>query len=173
MIVLAMLRPYLIDIGQSIDQIGIIMGITGTSLAAITSFFTGVFIHKFGGKICLIACSLLIFIAVLFIFIVSIVFSVKAAPAGIVYTMIALIWCAHGSATVFLYSIAMGKVREGRPATDFTLQTVLVQLSGLLLSVMGGLIAGAFSYRFLFAAGVVLALCSLIYNVTIYKKTIP
>jgi len=167
MIVLAMLRPYLIDLEQSIYQIGIIMGIIGTSLAAITSFFVGVFIRKFGKKISLIACSLLILISVLFIFIVS---CIEVVPIGVVYTMIALIWCTHGSATVILYSIAMGRVREGRSATDFTLQTVLVQLSGLVLSVIGGLIAGKFSYRFLFAVGVLLAFSSLIYIITIYKK---
>ncbi len=167
MTVLAMLRPYMIDIGQSIQQIGMVMGIMGTSAAAISSLLAGILIKKYGKKKNLIAFSILILVSVLFILMVS---CSKAASPAMVYAAITLIWCAHGFATVMMYSVAMGKIREGRTGTDFTLQTVVVQLSGLILSVMGGLIAGKFSYRYLFAVGVFLALCSLIYSMTTYKK---
>ncbi len=169
MVVLAMLRPYMVDLGQSIHQIGIVMGVAGTSAAAVSSLLAGVFIRKYGKKIMLVICSLLILIAIAFILLVS---CLDNAPVGLVYLAITLVWSAHGFATVMMYSIAMGKIREGRAGTDFTLQTVMIQLSGLFLSAIGGQIAGRGSYQCLFAVGLLLALCSLVYTMTVYKKTI-
>jgi predicted MFS family arabinose efflux permease len=166
MATLAMLRPYMVDLGQSIDRIGIVTGIAGTSSAALSSCVAGMLIKKYGQKPNIVGFSIFILAAVLFISLVS---CFENVPHQAVYAAVALIWCAHGFAMVMIYSVAMGKVRNRRSGTDFTLQTVVVQLSGLILSAVGGQIAGKFSYLCLFAFGLLLGICSLIYVATIYK----
>src|SRR5699024_11014168 len=45
---LAMLKPYLVDMGFSTNQIGFIFGIIGTALGFIASFFDGIIVRKLG-----------------------------------------------------------------------------------------------------------------------------
>ena len=166
MVTLAMLRPYLIDLGQSIDQIGIVTGIVGASAAAASSCVAGALVRRYGQKRNIVGFAVFITAAVSAMLTVS---CLSKAPLWSVYAAVTLAWCAYGFATVMIYSVAMGKIRSGRTGTDFTLQTVLVQLGGLILSVAGGQIAGRFSYRSLFAFGLCVALCSLMYVARIYK----
>lgn len=166
---LAMMRPYLIDLGQSIEQVGVTMGLMGTSVAALSSLAAGMLMHRLGKRRCLVPCSLVVLAAVAFAFAVSLW---GHASIGLARAACLGIWLAHGFATVTVYGFAMGRVRQGCAGTDFTLQTTLTQLGALLLSVLAGFVAGSFGYSVLFAAATLLGGVALIYNVSIYKPHI-
>ena len=73
---------------------------------------------------------------------------------------IVLLWSAYGMATIVVYTTSMDCVRKGCEGTDFTIQTVLTHLSGLLIAFLSGL----------FIFEVILASISLIYIFYFFRK---
>ncbi len=167
--ILAMLRPYLVDLGYSKKEIGYLFGILGTITATICSLLAGFLIRRYGKKNCRVGIAFLILTATIYLLWVSLG---HTDPVHI-YSGILFLWGTYGMATVIVYTMSMDLARSGREGTDFTLQTVLTHLSGMLLAVLGGQIAGKTSYSWLFGFGVLLSLISFFYNLLIYKTQIP
>ena len=92
-------------------------------------------------------------------------FNKTAFVIGIIY-----IQACYGLATVVLYTTAMQCVRPGREGTDFTIQIVISHVSGLLIAVLAGTVAHIFDYRGLYIAETVVAIISLIYVLSAFKK---
>lgn len=164
--ILAMLRPYLVDLGYSKQEIGFLFGILGTATATLCSLLAGFLIHRYGKRVCRVAFAFLILLATAYILWIS----NGHTQTIYLYSGVILIWASYGMATVLVYNTAMDLVRAGKEGTDFTLQTVLTHLSGMLLAVLSGQIAGKFSYPYLFAFACVLAFISFIYNLFFYKN---
>lgn len=76
----------------------------------------------------------------------------------------------YGMATIVVYTTAMDCVRPGREGTDFTVQTVITHLSGMLMAILSGKIADHTGYHGLFFFEVSLALLSLVYILTVFRK---
>lgn len=74
-------------------------------------------------------------------------------------------------ATIIVYTTAMDCVRPGREGTDFTIQTVLTHLSGLLIALLSGIIADKAGYHGLFLSETVLASISLIYILFAFRRS--
>jgi 3-hydroxyisobutyrate dehydrogenase-like beta-hydroxyacid dehydrogenase len=72
--------------------------------------------------------------------------------------------------TIVVYTTAMDCVRPGREGTDFTIQTVITHLSGMLMAILSGRIADHTGYHGLFFFEASIALISLIYIVTVFRK---
>ena len=159
--ILAMLRPYLVDLGYTKESIGWLFGVGGTLMAAGSSLLTGWLVKVFGRRKISLTGSILLLAAVSYIWWVSVF---QSSNTHFVHSAITGIWIAYGMASVVVYTCAMRRVREGCEGTDFTIQTVLIHLVGMVLAGISGLIAGKLSYSFLFGFGTVLALVSLIYN---------
>ena len=64
----------------------------------------------------------------------------------------------------------MNCVRPGREGTDFTVQTVLTHLSGMLMAVVSGAVADKLDYHGLFAMEALIATVSVFYVLSIFKK---
>ena len=165
--ILSMMRPWLVDLGYSIKEIGVMSGIIGTSAAFCASFGAGFLVRRIGiyrARI-LFAC---------FILMVTLCFlgiSLTGHPsAGLLYGGIILMWASYGMATIVVYTSAMECVRPGREGTDFNVQTVLTHLSGILVAALSGAVADRLGYHGLFAAEVSIATLSLIYILFIFKK---
>ena len=73
-------------------------------------------------------------------------------------------------ATIVVYTTAMDCVRPGREGTDFTIQTVITHLSGMLMAILSGKIADHTGYHGLFLFETSIALLSLIYILTFFRK---
>ena len=73
-------------------------------------------------------------------------------------------------ATIVAYTSAMECVRPGREGTDFTVQTVLTHLSGIIMAALSGAVANHFGYQGLFAAELMIALLSLLYIIQFFQK---
>ena len=81
-----------------------------------------------------------------------------------------LLWGSYGLATIVVYTSAMEQVRQGREGTDFTLQTVITHLSGILLAVASGKMADATGYSGLFLFEMIVALTSFVFVFFAFKK---
>ena len=165
--ILSMLRPWLVDLGYSMKEIGMMSGIVGTSAAFCASFGAGFLVRRIGiyrARI-LFAC---------FILMVTLCFlgiSLTEHPSTcLLYGGIILMWASYGMATIVVYTSAMECVRPGREGTDFTVQTVLTHLSGILVAALSGAVADRLGYHGLFAAEVSIATLALLYILSIFKK---
>ncbi len=163
--ILPMLRPYMVDLKYDVGEIGFIVGIAGTLTAVVCSGAAGLCIRRHGLKKYRPVGALLILLATVYVFILSLT---EPSTLGI-YLAVIFVWGAYGSATVAVYTTAMNIVRGKREGTDFTLQTVLVHFSGMIIAGTSGFIAGKMNYSGLFGFAVLLSLVSLLYNLFFYK----
>lgn len=166
--ILAMLKPYLVDLGYDVKQIGVMSGIFGTSIAAGTAILGGYVVKKLKVSVSLIIFSVLnISAGVYFWQISQIIPSLQQ-----IYIGIAILWGAYGFSTVVIYTKSMNIVRKGREGTDFTLQIVLTHLSGMLVAIFSGKLADKITYTGLFKYEAMLAFVVLVYVILLsrYKK---
>ena len=164
--ILAMLKPFLVDLGYKVNEIGFMSGIVGTSVAALSAIFAGFLIKKLGRYNSLIGFSLLGVIATAFIWLISL--GTPGTP--LIYLGIILIWGAYGLQTVAIYTTSMDNVRAGREGTDFTIQIVITHLSSLIIAVMSGKIADSFSYHGLFLVETALSIVTFVALLIFYRK---
>ena len=166
--ILSMMRPWLVDLGYSMQQIGLMSGVLGTSAAFCASFGAGFLVRRIG-------CSRARVLFALFILGTTLYFlalSLSAAPAAaLLYAGIILLWSSYGMATIVVYTTAMECVRPGREGTDFTVQTILTHLSGIAVAALSGTLADRLGYSGLFAAEAVLAAISLVYILILFRNT--
>lgn len=165
---LAMLKPWLVDLGYGMKEIGMMCGIAGTSVGAAASLAGGFVVKRVGCGKARPAIALLILIANLYL----LALSCGAPGAWQLYGGIALLWGAYGMATIVVYTTAMECVRPGREGTDFTLQTVITHLSGMLMAIICGRIADTWGYEGLFSFESIMALFSLIYVTVVFRRAL-
>jgi len=155
--ILAMLKPWMVDLGYNIREIGFMSGIVGTSTATLAAFLAGWIIKAIGRKSSLYLFLSVTIVASVFFWIIS-----TGTPSkALLYTGICLLWGGYGFATVAIYTTSMDIVRKGREGTDFTIQIVITHLSGIIMAVMSGQIAGKIGYRGLFGFEVLMGMVAL------------
>ena len=165
--ILSMMRPWLVDLGYSMKEIGVMSGIIGTSSAFCASFGAGFIVRRIGiftARI-LFAC----FILLTTLYFLGLVM-LGTPTTAMLYGGIVLMWMSYGMATIVVYTSAMECVRPGREGTDFTVQTVLTHLSGIIMSGLSGAVADHFGYYGLFLAEVIIASISLVYIILLFRK---
>jgi Arabinose efflux permease len=163
---LAMMKPYLVDKGYNIGEIGIMNGIAGTLAGFLFSFAGGVIIKKVGRRIARILFAVVILITSLFFVGLS-----QVEPTTMrLYIGIALLWGSYGMATVIVYTTSMDNVRTGREGTDFTLQSVITHISSMIVVVVGGKVADITGYEGLFFFQTILAVVSLLYVLITFRN---
>lgn len=156
---LAMLRPYLVDLGYSMQDIGVMSGIVGTGFAFLSSFLAGRFLRKIGRSIARILFACFILLSTLYF----LTFIGKVPSTTDIYIGIFLLWGGYGFGTIEVYTTAMDLVRPGREGTDFTIQIVLTHLSGIVVAILSGHVAQRWGYDALFVMASGLAALSLCY----------
>jgi len=165
--ILTMLKPWLVDLGYSIKEIGIYSGVYGALSGAIAAIFIGIQMKRIGEKKAL-------YIILSFALLVGLFFW-KLSLTTPTYLLLQLaiigLWSAYGMATVFVYTYSMNMVRKGREGTDFTIQIVLTHLGSLFLAVVSGKISQTFGYSNLFLSEVIIGCILLIVIPFLYKKT--
>ena len=158
--ILSMMRPWLVDLGYSMKEIGVMSGIVGTSVAFCASFGAGFLLRRIGLSLARILFASFILATTCYFFGIS---CLSHPSTPVLYGGILLLWSSYGMATIVVYTSAMECVRPGREDTDFTVQTVLTHLSGILMAALSGSVANHFGYQGLFAAELFIALMSLLY----------
>lgn len=164
---LAMLRPMLVDYGYDIKQIGIMSGIIGTSIGCIASLVAGFIVRRFGRFYPRIAFAFCILITAGY-------FHCLITHIGLtdmtLYIGICMLWGTYGMSTIVVYTTAMDSVRTGYEGTDFTLQTVITHLSGMIMAAISGKFASEFGYANFFLLEFGIAFLSLIYILLAFKN---
>ena len=163
---LSLLRSFLVDHGYNMKEIGLISGILGTGVAFFASWGAGFFVRKYGVFKARIAFASVIFITTLYFFLML----SDAITTLRVCIGVALLWATYGMCTIVVYVSSMERVRPGREGTDFTIQTVITHLSGMMMAVVSGAIAQHYGYRLFFAIEIAIALASLVYILSVFKQ---
>lgn len=163
---LAMIKPYLVDLGYDMHEIGIMSGIAGTFIGFIASYGGGVLVKRIGCFKARVLFAMFLLSATLYF----ILLSYLAPTILLLYIGIFLLWGSYGMATIVVYTTAMKCVRPGREGTDFTIQTVITHLSSILVVIASGKIADLMGYHGLFIFESLLALTSLIYIICVFRN---
>lgn len=164
--ILTMLKPYLVDLGYEVKQIGFMAGIFGTAVGSLMTLPAGFFIRKQGlKKSVFLLAAINTFAAAYFLFL-----TFTGHPLYMIYIAVVLLWSAYAMSSVFVYTMSMQVVRSGREGSDFTIQIVITHLSSLVIAVFSGKIADAITYRGLFAIELVLCVLILISLPFIFKE---
>ncbi len=165
---LAMVKPYLVDLGYKTSEIGFMFGVFGSLSGCLCSCAGGYVIRSLGRYYSRILFACIILATTLLFYFLSL-----STPGSVLlYVAIFCLWGSYGLSSVLVYTIAMDYVREGREGTDFTLQTVITHLSSMIIAVSSGKLADCLGYSGLFLAEVGLAVLSLVYILTCFKKTV-
>lgn len=162
---LAMVKPWLVDLGYEMEQIGVMSGVVGTAVGFCCSFLSGVVCRRISRYRARVIFSAVIFLVSLYF--VAISFSEPSY--WMLYLAVVLLWGAYGAATVVVYTSAMDIVRPGREGTDFTIQTVVTHVSGIVAAITAGHIAQWYDYSGLFIMESIVALISLFYVIFVLK----
>ena len=163
---LSLLRSFLVDHGYNMKEIGLISGVLGTGVAFFASWGAGFFVRKYGVFKARIAFACIILITTLYFFLMlSDTITTLRVCIGVV-----LLWATYGMCTIVVYVSSMERVRPGREGTDFTIQTVITHLSGMMMAVVSGAIAQHYGYRLFFAIEIAIALASLVYILSVFKQ---
>ncbi|WP_321480430.1 MFS transporter [uncultured Bacteroides sp.] len=164
---LAMMKPWMVDLGYPIGEIGLIFSIFGSLSGCLGSFLSGYTIRRIGRESAAIlyACSILFTTALFFS-----LSSMGMLVGSWLYVAIFCLWFCYGLSTVLVYTIAMDYVRVGREGTDFTLQIVLMHVGSMIIAIGSGKLADKMGYSTLFLFEISLALLSLLYVSTHFKK---
>ena len=162
---LTMLKPYLVDLGYNLKEIGFMSGIVGAAAAAVSAMLAGFLIKRAGRNRSLVILAAFTTFAGLYLWLIS-----KGHPGSLqVYLSICLVWAAYGSSAVIMYTTSMDMVRTGAAGTDFTMQIVIIYLSAMLISIFSGKVADTIGYRGLFGAEAILGLITVF--VSLYSVT--
>ena len=168
--VLAMLKPMLVDYGYNMKEIGVMSGIVGTSIGCLASFGGGFIVRKIGRHSARILFAVFTLITTIYFCLL-----VSALPVNIatLHLGISLLWASYGMAVIVVYTTAMDCVRPGFEGTDFTIQTVITHLSGIIMGVSSGKIAAMITYKGLFVVEMCIAAISLAFILFAFKLKTP
>ena len=161
-----MLKPFMVDEGFSVKEIGFISGIVGTSTATVTTLLSGIIVKKLGRKPSAILFAISGIIAAVYFWQLS---SHEVTYLQM-YIGVCLLWGAYGLSTVVVYTTSMDFVRPGREGTDFTIQIVLTQLSSLIIAINSGKIGDALGYSGLFRIEAGLGVIALLISILFISK---
>lgn len=163
--ILSMLKPMLVDYGYSVSEIGIMSGIVGTSVGCITSLAGGFIVRKIGRKTARILFACFTLLTTIYFYLLITLFPINTAT---LHLGISLLWGNYGLVTIIVYTTSMDCVRKGFEGTDFTIQTVITHLSGMIMAVGSGKLAGLFGYDKLFLTEIAISFISLSYVFIIF-----
>jgi predicted MFS family arabinose efflux permease len=163
--ILTMLKPYLVDLGYNVKQIGFMSGIFGTSTGALSALAGGFIIRKAGRKLSMYIFLLAALMAASWFWFLSL--SVPSVYS--LYFGIGLLWGSYGLLSVGIYTTSMDIVRKGREGTDFTIQIVITHLSSLIIAVTSGKIGDMIGYTGLFGLEILLCL----FTMAIFIYSLP
>lgn len=164
--ILSLMKPFLVDNGFTVKQIGIISGICGTASGALSALLGGHLIRKTGRKKSLFFfASFSLLVTLYFVWLLS-----GHMTHMQLYTAVVLLWISYGMSSVGIYTISMDIVRKGREGTDFTIQIVITHLSALLITIGSGKLADIIGYRGLFIIESIAALLLLIALPFLYRE---
>jgi MFS transporter, PAT family, beta-lactamase induction signal transducer AmpG len=143
----AMFNPMLVDLGLSLERIGLLLGVASSFGAFSGALLGGFLTRSLGRKPALVAFGLLQAAALSALALPGMGFHSNAT----IYSVAIASAVAGGMATAALYTSMMDHSSAETSATDFTLQQSLAAVGPLLASSLSGFSAGTLGYPLHFA----------------------
>lgn len=149
-----MYRPLLVDIGLSLAQIGLLLGVVSYSTGIFAALIAGLLINPLGRKRSLIVFGLLQAVSI----------ATYLLPAFgvtnllILYMSAIAVQFSTSMASTTMSTIAMDKSELETAGTDYSIQGSFGSFSGIAAAAISGIVAEAFGYRGVFAVSVAIAL---------------
>ena len=163
--IIANVRPYMVDLGYNMKEIGVWFGMVGTATSFIMAWVAHVFIRRIGMYRARLIVAFMIVTAPLYF--LALTFTSPTLP--LLVGGLLLVKTCHAFASIVVYTTAMDCVREGREGTDFTIQVVVVHLSSSLISLISGGVGEWLDYRGLYMIELAIAIISLFYVIKVFK----
>lgn len=153
-----MLRPLFVDIGLSVAEIGVMLGIVSYSIRIVSALIAGVLITKLGRVRSLILFGL----AASFSTLLYIIPASGVSNLAVLYAVTITVNALQGMAYTALLSAMMDKCDRKTAATDYTFQVSVVYIGGVATSMLSGKIASATGYSGMFIISVAVSLLSVL-----------
>jgi MFS transporter, PAT family, beta-lactamase induction signal transducer AmpG len=164
-----MLRPLLVDLGLSMVDIGLMIGIVAFSAGIPAALATGLIVKPLGRKKALIYVGL--FQAAALSTYLLPTFGWKSLP--VLYAAAIIAQMGMCAAETVICTIAMDNSRQASPGTDYALQNSLMYFSGIFAMVISGFIAQRIGYQGLFLLSVVVSLVIVGAIAKLYRDHLP
>lgn len=153
-----MFRPLLVDLGLSLAQIGLLLGVVSYSAGIVGALVSGVLITFLGRKRSLVIFGFLQAATIAAYLLPA--FGINQMP--VLYLVAILVQFGFGLSFTALSTVMMDKSRAETAGTDYTLQTSVVYFSTILAAAIGGVIAETFGYQILFLISIAIACLNVI-----------
>ena len=163
--IIANVRPYMVDLGYNMKEIGVWFGMVGTATSFFMAWVAHIFIRRIGMYRARLIVAIMIVTAPLYF--LALTFITPTLP--LLVGGLLLVKTCHAFASIVVYTTAMDCVREGREGTDFTIQVVVVHMSSSLISIISGGVGEWLDYRGLYLIELGIAIVSLIYVISVFK----
>lgn len=154
-----MLRPYLVDAGFSLDDLGVLLGTFGFVAGLLGALAGGMASSKLPRGTALRSFALL---QGLSLFGYAAIASLQGPSSALVTVAICAEHFAGGMATAALFTAMMDWSRRAQSATDYTVQASAVVLSTGIATTLSGVLAEGLGYPGLFALGALSSLMALV-----------
>lgn len=151
-----MLRPLLVDLDLSLADIGFLTGVVGYGAAMVAALIAGFWIVTWGRKRAAIGFSIIQAIAVA----TCLLPALGVTNLPVLYLVNIANYFALGMAQTILFTLMMDRSELKTAGTDYTAQTSLIGIGGMLAGVASGLIAEAIGYTGLFVFSFCICLLS-------------
>ncbi len=149
-----MLRPWMVDSGLTMTEIGLMLGTAGFGAGLLGALAGGLLVNPMGRRRALVVFGLAQTTGVAaYAACIALSLTGPALWAAVVYEH-----AVGGMATAALFTAMMDASRSEHAATDYTVQASIVVLASGVASALSGFGAKAFGYDGLFALGSVLSL---------------
>jgi MFS family permease len=149
--IIAMVRPMLVDKKLSLEEIGLMLGTVRPLFTALGAIVCSTVIVRFSRKTNLISFGLVNTVA-LGLFILS---ALNLAGTSFIYGILALAGFTSSFKWTLIYSIFMDHARKACAATDFAVQVSVISIGSALYEVLSGMLAAKMGYAplFIFSVG--------------------
>lgn len=147
----AMVRPWLADLGYSLDEVGWLLGTGGFFASLVGALSGGALVQRLGRRPALVAFGLFQSLAVL-----AFVAVAAADGAGMGRVVLAEHFLS-GMATAAVFTAMMDASRPSHGATDYTLQASVIVVAQGVGGILAGYLAGAGGYGLAALVGGVLS----------------
>ena len=155
----AMLRPFFVDLGLGLDDIGVLLGTVGFSAGLFGALAGGWAVGRLGRKRALLVFGVAQAAALG-------LYSLAAGGARSYLALAAFSALEHltgGMATASLFTAMMDRTRPGRESSDYTLQASLVVIATGTASAVSGLSAAQLGYTAHFTLSALLGLAAVLF----------
>ncbi len=144
----SMLRPYFVDRGYGLADLGILLGTAGFAAGLVGALLGGATVQRLGRRNALVAFGLLQAVSVASYALLSLGGGDVAVYAAVIFEHVAT-----GMATAALFTLMMDRCRPEHAGTDYTVQASVVVLANGVAGAIGGSTAQALGYAANFGLG--------------------